>query len=282
MKNTARSNDDPREGRYLVIGATGLLGRHIVRELAGRQWPVSAMRRWDESTEGIEFPGVDVVVADIFEPSTLEQAVAGINGVFYCAPPKPSAGADPRRIMSHYVEGIRRVLTACRDHDVDRVIVTSSASTVARGAPGWRATEADYYLPGSSEDPFAEANYAAEVECYRHIVDGLDVVIVNPTLLVGPGVDLGAYARLGVEEGQPVNVIDVREAARVHAEAYLRGTRGARYLLGGTNTTAEQVFEGWSRRGRNQQRPSDAYLVECGQWIDSALARKELGLKAEE
>ncbi len=268
---------DPKDWRYLVIGATGVLGRHVVRELAGRQWPVRAMRRWDTPADGIDFSDVEVVVGDIFEATSLGEAIAGANGVVYCAAPDPQL--EPSAIMRRSVEGIRRVLKACREFDVERLVLTSSASTMGRSSPGSRLRETSFYLPGSSDDPFAEAKYAVELECYRYIADGFPVVILNPSLFIGPGVDLSAYARLDVEESQPMNIIDVREAARVHVEALHRGRPGGRYLLGGDNTTAGEVFDGWPRRGRNEMRPREAYLVECGQWIDSRLARDELGLK---
>ena len=268
---------DPKQSRFLVLGATGLLGRNLVRELAGRGWPTRALRRWNASAEGLDFPGVEVVVGDLFEPASLTEAIAGVNGVFYCVAPAPER--TPREILRNTVEGLRRTIAACREQDVDRLVLTSSASTIARGAPGVRATEAAVYLPGTSEDPFAEAKYAAEQEAYRAIADGFDVVILNPTLMVGPGVDLTPYARLGVRGSEPLNVVDVREVARVHAEAFLKGSSGARYLVGGENTTAGHVFEGWSSRGRNPVTPREAYLVERGQWYDLSKARDELGLQ---
>jgi dihydroflavonol-4-reductase len=265
---------DPRQSRFLVIGATGLLGRQLVRELSGRQWPVRALRRWDASATGLDFPGVDIVVGDLFEPASLAEAIAGVNGVFYCSAPDPGAAA--REILRTSVEAFRRALAACRDHDVERLVLTSSASTVARGAPGTRATEDQYYLPGTSDDPFVEAKYAVEQEAYRAVADGFDVVILNPTLMVGPGVDLTPYSRLGLRGSEPMNIVDVREVARLHAQAFLSGRRGARYILGQTNTTAAQVFDGWPSRGKNAVRPREAYLVEQGQWYDLSRARREL------
>ncbi len=267
---------DPRDQRFLVIGGTGLVGRHVVRELAGRQWPVRAMRRWDSPAKGLDFPKVDVVVGDVFEPTSLAEAMAGVNAVIYCA--APDIDLDYSQILRRSVEGIRRVLAACRDYDVERMVLTSSASTMGRGVPGSRLNEDSYYLPGSSKDPFAEAKYAVELECYRYVADGFPVAILNPTLMVGPGVDLTAYARLGVDERQPVSTVDVREVAKMHAEALFLGRPGRRYLLAGENTTAVELFEGWPAKGKNEHRPREAYLVEHGQWVDASRAREELGL----
>lgn len=261
---------DPRDRRHLVIGSTGLLGRHIVRELAGRRWPVRAMRRWDSDASGLDFPDVDFIVGDVFESAMLKEAIAGANAVVYCAAPDPSRPAS--QIIGRSVEAIRRVLDTCRDFDVDRLVVTSSASTMGCVAPGQRISEDDYYLPGSSEDPFAEAKYAVEQECWRHIADGFPVVILNPTLFVGPGVDLKPYARLRVSDDQPLNTVDIREVARIHAEAIYDIEPGRRYLLGGENTTAGALFDGWSSRGKNEYRPRDAYLVDHGQWVASRRA----------
>lgn len=270
---------NPEESRFLVLGGTGFLGRQVVREFAGRRWPVVAMRRWDTPSAGLDLPGVETIVGEIFEPASLKEAMASVNGVVYCVAPDP--GEKPREIMRKSVEGVRRVLEACREYGVERLVLTSSASTVGRSAPGRRATEEQFYLPGSSDDPFAEGKYAVELEAYRYIADGMDVVILNPSLMIGPGVDLSAYARLGAAPDQPINVIDVREAAKMHAEAMIHGRRGERYLLGGKNTTAGQVFDGWSSRGKNVRVPREAYLVEKGQWLDVTKAREELGLARE-
>lgn len=266
----------PLESRFLVLGATGLLGRHVVREFAGRKWPVVAFRRWNTSADGLDLPGVDIAVGELFEPASLKAALAGVNVVIYAI--APSIDQKPREILRKSVEGLRRVLQACRDENVDRVILTSSASTMGRTPPGVRATEDEYYLPGSCNDPFAEAKYAVELEAYRFIADGMDIVMLNPSLLTGPGIDLSPYARLRVRKDQPVNTLDVREAARMHAVAVLRGRSGERYLLGGTNTTADAAFDGWSARGKNPAPPRERYLVEHGQWLESKKARLELGL----
>ena len=267
---------DPRDMRFLVIGATGLLGRQVVRELAGRQWPVRGLRRWDEEARGLQFSGVELVVGDVLDRPSFEEAIAGCNAAIYCAAPSP--GRSRKDVMVRSVEGIRRVLEACREHGLDRLVVTSSASTMGNLGPGQLATEEDHYLPGSSDDPFADAKYAVELECYRYVADGFPVVILNPTLCVGPGVDLGSYARLSVSDDEPVNTVDIREVARMHVEALTRGRPGERYLIGGANQRVGKAFEGWSRRGKADPKPRDAYLVEKGQWVDTTKAQEELGL----
>lgn len=267
---------DPRESRFLVLGGTGFLGRHIVREFAGRKWPVVAMRRWNTPSTGLDLPGVEIVVGEIFEPASLKAALAGVNVVIYCI--APIIDLTSREILRTSVEGVRRVLEACREENIDRVLLTSSASTVGRGNPGHKASEKEFYLPGSSTDPFAEAKYAVELEAYRFVADGMDLVFLNPSLVVGPGLDLSPYARLGVDPERPINKITVQEVARMHAEAVLRGRTGERYLIGGENLTAGELFEGWSSRGKNSHRPRESYLVEHGQWLDLTKARRELGL----
>ncbi len=266
----------PEDQRFLVLGASGLVGRHVVRELAGRGWTVRGMRRWDSSEAGLDFEGVELVVGDIFEPASLQEATAGVNAVVYCV--APEVGKPSAEVLRRSVEGIRRVLETCRDQGVDRLVVTSCASTVGHSSPGSRLDETSVYLPGSSDDPFVEAKYAVEQECYRYIADGFDAVILNPSLVVGPGVDLSPYARLGVKPRQPVNVVDVREVAKMHAEALVRARPGQRYLIGGKNTTIGDAFDGWSSRGKNDVRPRESYLVECGQWLDCSKAREHLGL----
>ncbi|WP_158542268.1 NAD-dependent epimerase/dehydratase family protein [Lujinxingia litoralis] len=270
---------DLRTQRTLVLGATGQLGRHLVRELSDRGWPTRALRRWQSEPLSPALVGVEEVVGDIFDPVALAQALSGVNYVFYCV--APDADTEPGTIMGRAVEGIRRVFEAGRGAGVDRFVVVSCAATVARVPPGSYADERGHYLPGSGNDLFLESKYAVEQECYRYFADGMDIVMLLPTLLVGPGIDLTPFAALEVPEGQGLNCVDVRQVAFAAAQALRYGRSGERYIIGGKNATAGELFEGWrpKRRGRRPRRgPRDQAIVVRGQWYSSARAHHDLHL----
>ncbi|MFU8802455.1 MAG: NAD-dependent epimerase/dehydratase family protein [Bradymonadaceae bacterium] len=280
---------DPRVHRCLVIGATGTIGGAVIRALQGEGFPVRGLRRWSSDDRALAGRGIDVVVGDVLEPNTLAAALMGCSYVFYAA--APDEGSSPQEILMQSVRGIRHVLEAARDVGVEKIIVTSSVATLARVAPGKQADEDDYYLPGSSTDPFVEAKYAVEQECFRYIADGASIVILNPTLCTGPGIDLSRYVPYAGRRSTPLNHIELSRLAGAHVQALGHGRVGERYVIGGTNTTAAEVLGDWGLGGKgglarvmgsfargeaNRPRPREASLVEGGQWFDTSKARRDL------
>ncbi|WP_164855867.1 NAD-dependent epimerase/dehydratase family protein [Lujinxingia sediminis] len=279
---TTLQDVDMRTQRALVLGAGGRLGGHLVAELSRRGWPTRALRRWRSAPPSVQLRGVEDAVGDIFDPVSLDQALAGVNHVFYCVALRPEHRGETW--MGRAVEGIRRTLEAGRSAGVDRVVVVSCASTLARVAPGKFADERGHYLPGTSDDPNLESKYAVEQECYRYFADGMDIVMVLPTLMVGPGIDLGPFASLDVPSEQPLNIVDVRQVAFATAQALQHGRSGERYIIGAKNTVAAEVFEGWGASDTSRwfraepSPPRDQAIVSRGQWVSSARAYHDLKL----
>ncbi|WP_230467134.1 NAD(P)H-binding protein [Lujinxingia vulgaris] len=279
---TTLQDVDMRTQRCLVLGAGGRLGGHLVAELSRRGWPTRALRRWQSAPPAARLGGVEDAVGDIFDAVSLTQALAGVNHVFYCVAPEPESPGGSK--MGRAVEGIRRTLEAARGAGVDRIVVVSCASTLARVPPGKLADERGHYLPGSGDDLDLECKYAVEQECYRYFADGMDIVMVLPTLMVGPGVDLTPFAALDVPDEQPLNIVDVRQVAFATAQALTLARSGERYIIGGKNAVAADVFQGWSpaspRWLRRDALPRDRAIVQRGQWVSSAKAHHDLDLGA--
>ncbi|RDV39972.1 NAD-dependent epimerase/dehydratase family protein [Bradymonadaceae bacterium TMQ3] len=279
---TTLQDVDMRTQRSLVLGAGGRLGGHLVAESSRRGWPTRALRRWRSAPPSAQLRGVEDAVGDIFDPVSLDQALAGVNHVFYCVALRPEHRGETW--MGRAVEGIRRTLEAGRSAGVDRVVVVSCASTLARVAPGKFADERGHYLPGTSDDPNLESKYAVEQECYRYFADGMDIVMVLPTLMVGPGIDLSPFASLDVPSEQPLNIVDVRQVAFATAQALQHGRSGERYIIGAKNTVAAEVFEGWGASDTSRwfraepSPPRDQAIVARGQWVSSARAYHDLKL----
>lgn len=287
------SRPEIQHHQSLVIGATGWVGSHIVVELVERRMAVRCLRRWNSETSRLSGLDVEQVVGDARDYSSLVDAMSGCNYVFYAAAPSIKLGASA--MLKEGVEAIRTVIDAAREVGVDRLVVTSSAVTLAgEGTAGRLVSEDDVYLPGTSGDLFVEAKYAVEQECARYSADGADIVLLNPGLCVGPGVDLRPYLRLGVADSERVNFVDVRDVACAHVDALTNAKPGARYALGGVNGTVGDLLADWrserlasqwlkrqSRRVANRVLHGpvvrDAELVRCGRWIDSSQAQSDLG-----
>lgn len=272
--------------RTLVIGSTGFLGRAVTRLLYAEDRNVVGMRRWNSDLDVLD-DDVPDLVADLYDRDELLHAMSGMNHVVYAAAPDPTLPGDVYRRRA--TTAARNVLEVARDADVERVVVTSSAVTIGAGDADEPADETSYYLPGTAGDHFVEAAYAVEQECFREAADGQFIVMLNPSVVLGPGARLPAFRALdGVGETDPVNWVDIGRVARAHLRALDFGRRGERYIVGGENTTLgglystveerEEVDVGgdWFDFGETSYRNRN--LLSDGRRVDSSKAERDLGL----
>lgn len=302
--------------RALVLGATGFIGGAIARSALSAGWEVRGMRRSDSRLDAVRDLSLDWRDGDLLDRASLRAAMDGCEVVFHAAGYYPTVALNRDAALRRGVEGMRNVLAAAKEAGVRRVVYTSSLSTI--GSPDERlADERDHYLPGAVPDPYWEVKWLMEQECYRACVEGLEVVITNPTICFGPGdvkptsgiaVLLVVRGRLPMYIDGAWNVVDVRDVAEAHLAAAERGRPGQRYILGGHNVSVSILLNAVARaagvspprllvptalvRGAAwasellavaTRRPpllpiEGVDMVRFGQHFDCTLAREELGL----
>lgn len=237
--------------RALVLGATGFIGGQIARTLAAHGHTVRALRRSTSPMLALEDVPAEIVVGDMQHPSSLQAAMRGIDIVFHAAGYYPPNSLAPRAAVRQAAAGMRAVLQAAQTTGVQRIIYTSSLSTIGPAPRGRSlANEHDAYLPGSVAASYFDAKWAMEHEAYRAVAAGQDIVILCPTVVFGPGdvKPTSGIALLGLVRGlMPVyiegalNVVDVRDLAEAHVAAADHGRNGERYIIGGHNTTVSEL-----------------------------------------
>jgi dihydroflavonol-4-reductase len=239
--------------RYLVTGATGFLGGHLVLHLLAKGHEVVALCREEEPE--LEDRGVKVFSGDVLDRSSVERAADGCVGALHCAGKvsrDPNAAEELHRV---HVEGTRTVLAACKARGVRRFVLASSSGTVAVSRdPNRVATEDD--VPDValiSQWPYYRAKlYAERLAFDANESGGLEVISVNPTLLLGPGDTRGSSTddvrlflarRIPAVPAGGLSFVDVRDAAAAMALAMERGEPGRRYLIGACNLTVKEFFK---------------------------------------
>ncbi|MDF2691893.1 MAG: Dihydroflavonol-4-reductase [Labilithrix sp.] len=247
--------------RYLITGATGFLGRHLVRTLLDKGHTVNALVR-KKSADLTELgERVTQLTGDVLELESIQKALAGCEGVFHCAGRVSRKPEDAEALYKLHVDGTKNVIAACVAHGVRRVVVASTSGTIAvSDDPDHIATEDDETPIGLlNRWPYYRSKLFAEKAALdRHgtpLDDGsggtLEVVSVNPTLLLGPGDVNGSSTedvRLFLERKIPaippggLSYVDARDAASAMLLAMERGVGGRRYLLGACNLTLKEFF----------------------------------------
>lgn len=238
----------------LITGATGFLGKHLVEELRHSEENVKlrllcrGASRWDQD------PGVEVVRGDITRPENVFAAAEGTAEIYHLAGIVSRNPRDQEALYRTHIEGTRNVCEGARRHGVERLIVVSSSGTVAVGPEPIALNEESGFKNGVvAEWPYYLSKIFAEKLALDYVRRySLPVVIVNPSLILGPGDehqsstgDIALFLEgqiLAVPRGG-LSFVDVRDTAAGLIAAMQRGRPGERYLLGGANWTFQKLIE---------------------------------------
>jgi dihydroflavonol-4-reductase len=227
--------------KALVTGGTGFLGSHIARTLVEAGHTARILRRPTSRLDLLDGLPVEHAIGDVVDPPSLEQAMQGCDWVFHVAAVADYWRANRIKLYLVNVNGTVNVLRAAKRAGVRRVIFTSSGAAVGLRDDGRPADESVLFNLPPGAFPYGHSKFLAEQEVRRAVADGQDVVILNPSVVLGPG-DLNQISGSGVVEMARGNVfvypvggatvIDVRDVAAAHLAAAERGRAGERYLLG--------------------------------------------------
>lgn len=235
------------DGRTLVTGATGFIGSVLTRQLVADGTDVRIFRRETSSLDLLDDVADEVehAVGDLTHARSLYDAMTDVNRVFHVAAKVSFDPGDRDALRRVNVDGTANVVNAALDAGVDRLVHTSSIA--ALGRPRTPETPIDEDTPWQDaphRTAYARSKRQAELEIHRGIAEGLDAVLVNPSLVFGVG-DAGTNTRRivdAVRSGWMVaappggtNVVDVRDVAAGHRAAMSDGETGRRYILGGEN-----------------------------------------------
>lgn len=236
----------------LVTGGAGFLGKALTRELLDSG--VGSVRVLDVKPRPAQFPvDVDYRQGSILDRASLQQAMRGCDTVFHLAGTPELWLADKAQFHVINTEGTERVLEVAEETGIERLVFTSTESIIVgtRAAPGTiredTASTIDD-MPG----PYCRSKYLAEQAALAAAARGLPVVVVNPTLPIGPGDDnLTPPTRmlLGYLNGDlpayldsAFNLVHVDDVARGHLLAAARGRVGERYILGAENWRLSELL----------------------------------------
>jgi dihydroflavonol-4-reductase len=235
----------------VVTGGAGFIGRHLVQLLLDRGHRVRVVDICD--TPPVD-PRVEMHKGSILDRMHLQHAFVGADYVFHLAANPNLWAADKRTFDEVNHEGTRRVLEAADEARARRIVYCSTES-ILKGIRDDDRRPADEAVARSVDDmpgPYCRSKFLAERAAFEAAARGQPVVIVNPTLPVGPGdhrITPPTRMLLDFLNGEnpayldfDMNVIDVRDAALGHLLAAERGAIGARYILGGENVRLSQVL----------------------------------------
>lgn len=237
--------------KTLLTGATGFIGAHLARALAGTGRDVKVTHREDSDLSQIQDLDLDLVRCDVLDRRDVRRALKDVDRVFHAAGMTSMHPRDAQRLFEVNVGGTKMVLEECLRSEVESVVLTSSAAALGPAPRGGTADESQLFRAGHLGIPYVNSVHEAEAEAMRLAARGLPLVCVNPAVAFGPGdihvtstrlVRSFLLGKVPAYADGAINVVDVRDVADGHLLAEEHGSVGERYILGGRNFTFDRLF----------------------------------------
>ena len=235
--------------RVLVTGANGFVGSNIVSVLLEKGIAVRGLVRETSDLFNLKDLDVELARGDLRDKESLKKALEGCDGLIHAAALYKFWAPDSSLFYEINVEGTINLLQAASELGVKRAVVTSTASYLDCSSEGCSRPPIE-----TLKSDYKKTKCLAEKRALEFQDENLlSVIVASPTVPIGPGdispTPTGRMIRdflLGKMNGyldMSFNVIDVKDVARGHLAALLKGEPGERYILGYKNTTLVKVME---------------------------------------
>jgi nucleoside-diphosphate-sugar epimerase len=235
----------------LVTGANGFVGTNLVRRLLQDGHDVRVLIRQKTKNVALEGLAVDRAYGDLLDLPSVMSAVRGCERIYHCAALVSIGRPRMRELYENNVTATRHLLQAAKEAGVSRVVATGSVEALTFDPPKPIDEGAGLY-PFDKPMPYALAKAFAEHECLKAVVEGLDVVIVVPTGIIGPndfkpspmGKVLIDFAHRKVPAYIPggSDFSAMKDIVEGHILAMEKGRAGHRYILSTEFLTMDRVM----------------------------------------
>ncbi|GAA4314842.1 NAD-dependent epimerase/dehydratase family protein [Compostibacter hankyongensis] len=264
----------------LVTGGTGFLGSALIQSLLETGQPLRCICRQkpadlSASTAG----GVDWRQGDLLDVDSLTAAMEGVDRVFHCAGMVSFQPGDRDRMQAVNVSGTANVVNTALVCGIKKLMHVSSVAAIGRAVSGKTINEHCKWEDSPHNAAYAKSKYLAEMEVWRGIGEGLNAVIVNPSVILGPAGDWRSGSAALVQNAFDefpwytcgINgFVDLRDVVRAMLLLMDSGITAERFILNGDNWSYRQLFTAMAQ-ALGKQPPSR----EAKPWMGALVWRWE-------
>jgi nucleoside-diphosphate-sugar epimerase len=238
--------------KILVTGGTGLLGGYLLRALIQQKKNVTALYRGQFPTllTKEEIEKINWFKGDILDITSLQEAMLKSTQVYHCAGMVSFNPARVEEMMKINVEGTANVVNICLETGIKKLAHVSSVSALGRKRNKTTINEQVKWEEEANLSEYGNSKYQAEIEVWRGISEGLDAVIVNPTIILGFGNwDKGsaamfknAYQEFPWYTDGTSGFVDAMDVAKIMIRLMDSDISSERFIISAENRSYKEIF----------------------------------------
>jgi nucleoside-diphosphate-sugar epimerase len=250
-----------------LTGGTGMLGAHLLLDLTKSGSKVMALRRkdsdlnlvrkifsWYSDEADLLFEMIEWVEGNVLDKTSLQQALEGVDTVIHAAAKVSFDPRDHAEMLYENEKGTANLVDLAIELNILRFCHVSSVAALGDYQTGVPVDEEFSWKNDRQRSAYSESKFLSEMEVWRGIQEGLSAVIVNPSIILGPGNWNSSSPRLFKTIGKGLKFyttgmtgyVDVRDVSRAII-GLLRAKdwetiKNQRYILSAENHTYQEIF----------------------------------------
>lgn len=250
-----------------VTGATGMLGAHFLTHACKHYAQITALYRNEEKIDAVksvflryfpekglsEFSKITWKKTDLYDPLSTEEAIHGCDLVFNLAATVSFDGKNPNELIESNSRITETVVNACLHLGIKHLVHVSSVAALGRkeaNNEGLGIDESTHWEISKNNSVYAISKYRAEMEAWRGMVEGMNILVVNPPIILAPGFWQQSSGKLmpAIAKGIPFytygenGFVDVRDLCRAMITLVENDKWNERYIVSGIHSSYKVLF----------------------------------------
>lgn len=233
----------------LVTGGAGLLGNELIEQLLTRGEKVRAIYNNTVLSKN-SITNFESFKCDILDVVTLEEAMENVTEVYHCAGLVSFNPKDERKLYGINVEGTANVVNAALNAGVRKFVHVSSVAALGRIRPGEMIDETMVWSEETSNSKYGHSKYLGEIEVWRGVAEGLNAVVINPSIILGAGnwnegstkIFKSVYDEFPWYTEGTTGFVDVRDVANAMILLMKSDISAEKFILSAENISYKDMF----------------------------------------
>lgn len=243
-----------------------MVGAHLLYELARQYSFIRAIKRDSSDLESVRkifgyyteakeaeelFQKIEWCTANINNIPQLSEAFKGITRVYHCAAYISFDPSEEKKLRKVNIEGTANVVNLCISHKIERLCHVSSIAAIGTKPSAKMIDEEGKWNPEGKHNDYAISKYGAEMEVWRGTQEGVDAVIVNPGVIIGPGFWNSGSGQIFTKVDKGLNYhfpkitgfVGVRDVVAAMIQLMDSSIVNQQYILISENCSFKKVFD---------------------------------------